>query len=245
MRYLVLSDLHANLEALEASMAAAAGTYDRILVLGDLVGYGADPNAVIERVRAMPDAIVIRGNHDKVGAGIADMDAFNHIAQQAIIWTAVTLTPGHRDWLAALPSGPVEIDPLAEICHGAPFDEDVYLIDGQDIRRALDASTHPLCLFGHTHVPGVFRRDGDEIFRMGPQRDGFHLRVEESARYLVNVGAVGQPRDGDWRAAFGVLDTETRALTGRRVAYDLKGAQKKIAAAGLPEVLAQRLSIGR
>ena len=245
MRYLVLSDLHANLEALDASMEAAAGTYDRILVLGDLVGYGADPNAVIERVRAMPDAVVIRGNHDKVGAGIADMDTFNHIAQQAIIWTAVTLTPGNRDWLAELPPGPVEVDPLAEICHGAPFDEDVYLIDGQDIRRALETSTHTLCLFGHTHVPGVFRREGDEICRMGPQRDGFHLRLEEGASFLVNVGAVGQPRDGDWRAAFGVLDTETRALAGRRVAYDVKSAQKKITAAGLPEVLAQRLSIGR
>jgi len=245
MRYLVLSDLHANLEALDASLEAAAGTYDRILVLGDLVGYGADPNAVIERVRAMPDAVVIRGNHDKVGAGIADMEAFNTIAQQAIIWTAVTLTPDNRDWLAALPSGPVEVDPLAEICHGAPFDEDVYLIDGRDIRLALEASTHRLCLFGHTHVPGVFRQDADEIFRMGPQRDGFHLRMEGHARYLVNVGAVGQPRDGDWRAAFGVLDTEARALTLRRVAYDVRSAQQKITAAGLPEVLAQRLSLGR
>jgi len=245
MRYLVLSDIHANLEALDASLEAATGTYDRILVLGDLVGYGADPNAVIERVRAMKDAVVIRGNHDKVGAGIADMDGFNHIAQQAIVWTAVTLTPDNRDWLAALPMGPVEVDPLAEICHGAPFDEDVYLIDGQDIREALETSKHRLCLFGHTHVPGVFRQDADEIFRMGPQRDGFQLRMEGHARYLVNVGAVGQPRDGDWRAAFGLLDSESRALTGRRVPYDVRSAQQKIIAAGLPEVLAHRLSLGR
>jgi len=245
MRYLVLSDLHANLEALEASLDAAAGTYDRILVLGDLVGYGADPNAVIDRVRALPDAVIIRGNHDKVGAGIADMEAFNHIAQQAIVWTAVTLTPSNREWLAALQAGPVDVERLVQICHGAPFDEDVYLIDGQEIRQALESTSHALCLFGHTHVPGVFRRDGDEIFRMGPQRDGFFLEIEEGPGYLVNVGAVGQPRDGDWRAAFGVLDTERRQLTGRRVAYDVKGAQAKIVAAGLPEVLAQRLAIGR
>jgi diadenosine tetraphosphatase ApaH/serine/threonine PP2A family protein phosphatase len=245
MRYLVLSDLHANLEALDASLAAAAGTWDRILILGDLVGYGADPNAVIARVRALPDTTIIRGNHDKVGAGIDDSEAFNHVARQAIVWTAARLTPDNRRWLAALPAGPVAVEPLVEICHGAPFDEDVYLIDGPDIRRALETATHPLCLFGHTHVPGVFQREGDEIVRMGPQRDGFHLRVEDGRRYLANVGAVGQPRDGDWRAAFGVLDTDTRALTGRRVAYDVKTAQQKIVAARLPEVLAQRLAIGR
>ena len=109
MKYLVVSDVHANLEALEATLAKA-GPHDAVLVLGDLVGYGADPNAVIDRVRELPNATIIRGNHDKVGAGIENVEAFNHLAKQAITWTASALTPGNRAWLASLPAGPVNID---------------------------------------------------------------------------------------------------------------------------------------
>src|SRR5580765_5620767 len=155
MRYLVISDVHANLEALDAVLAAA-GQYDRVLVLGDLVGYGADPNAVIDRVRSLPSATCIRGNHDKVGAGLEDTDGFNYLARHAIAWTANALTPDRREWLAALPEGPAIVDPFVEICHGAPFDEDVYIFDDLDAMRALRASERPLCLFGHTHVPAAF-----------------------------------------------------------------------------------------
>src|SRR5207248_64177 len=126
MRYLILSDVHANLEALEAAMAAAA-PHDQVLVLGDLIGYGADPNAVIERLRALPSAICIRGNHDKVGAGLEGADGFNHLARQAIVWTAHAMTPENHAWIAALPHGPVVVDDLVEICHGSPFDEDAYV----------------------------------------------------------------------------------------------------------------------
>ena len=127
MKYLVISDVHANLEALEATLAKA-GPHDAVLVLGDLVGYGADPNAVIDRVRQLPGATIIRGKHEKVGAGIENVEAFNHLAKHAITWTASTLTPNNRAWLAALPAGPVNIDSWVEICHGAPFDEDVKAI---------------------------------------------------------------------------------------------------------------------
>ena len=244
MKYLVLSDIHANLEALEAVLEAA-GQYDHALVLGDLVGYGADPDEVIERIRALPVSTLIRGNHDKVATGLETVESFNHLARHAILWTASRLAAHNREWLAQLPAGPAAINGLVEICHGSPFDEDVYIFDDLDGRRAFNAMTRPLCLFGHTHVPAAFRFDGD-MQPIGPPRgDRFRLSLEDRVRYLVNCGAVGQPRDGDPRAAFGLLDTDSSTLTVARVPYNVAAAQAKIIAAGLPEVLAQRLAIGR
>ena len=244
LKYLVLSDIHANIEALDAVLHAA-GRYDHALVLGDLVGYGADPNAVIDRVRALPAATVIRGNHDKVGAGLENTDGFNYLARQAISWTANTLTPNHRQWLAALAQGPLVIDDLAEICHGAPFDEDVYIFDDLDAMRALHVARRPLCLFGHTHVVAAFYVTG-EMRTVGALRAAqIDIPRDGHSRFLVNCGAVGQPRDGDPRAAYGILDTETRTLSLQRVEYDVAAAQAKILAAGLPDVLAQRLAVGR
>ena len=250
MRYLVLSDVHANLEALEAVLDAADGAWDQALVLGDLVGYGADPNAVIERVRALPVGAIVRGNHDKVAAGLASVDSFNQVARQAIEWTAGVLTPANLQWLTTLPQGPVAIDASTEICHGAPWDEDAYLFDERDVEREEQAQRalerpRPLCLFGHTHVPSIFRLE-PSIEAMLPVR-GERCRVpmEPGGRYLVNCGAVGQPRDSDPRAAFGLLDSTTRALTIVRTPYDVLTAQTKILDAGLPAVLAQRLALGR
>ena len=244
MRYLILSDIHANLEALEAVLAAGV-IADATLVLGDMVGYGADPNAVIERVRQLPAATIIRGNHDKVGAGLESVRSFNHLARHAIEWTADILTPDHRRWLAELPKGPVVVDGTVEICHGAPFDEDVYIFDDLDAQRALVTSRRPLCLFGHTHLPAAFSVD-DDFDSIPLRRDAsFDIALEPGVKYLVNCGAVGQPRDGDWRAAFGVLDTDTSLLTLKRVPYDVATAQTKIIRVGLPEVLAQRLAVGR
>ena len=244
MTYLIISDIHANLEALDAVLAAA-GEYDHVLVLGDLVGYGANPNEVIERVRAFPSSTCIRGNHDKAAIDLATIEHFNHLARFAIQWTADQLTPESHEWLAALPMGPVAIDTLVEICHGAPFDEDAYIFDDLDVRRAMAAASRPLCLFGHTHVPAAFKL-ADEPHHIGPPRtDRFKLQLDHSSRYLVNCGAVGQPRDGDPRAAFALLDTAARTLTILRVPYQLAAAQSKIIAAGLPEVLAHRLALGR
>src|SRR5687767_13566757 len=166
MKYLVLSDIHANLEALDASLASASDC-DAILILGDLVGYGADPNAVIDRIRLLSGTTIVRGNHDKVGAGLETVESFNHLARQAINWTATTLTEPNRAWLAALPAGPTSVDSLVQICHGSPFDEDVYIFDDLDARRALKTAERPLCLFGHTHVPAVFKFDQD-LQAIGP-----------------------------------------------------------------------------
>jgi diadenosine tetraphosphatase ApaH/serine/threonine PP2A family protein phosphatase len=245
MRYLVLSDVHANLEALAAVLEAAAGEWDQALVLGDLVGYGADPNAVIDRVRELPVAAMVRGNHDKVAAGLAPTDSFNHVARLAIEWTAGALTPANLAWLAALPQGPAAIDAFTEICHGAPWDEDAYLFDERDVERARPAQARPLCLFGHTHVPSIFRI-APSIEAMLPVRgERCRVPIDGTGRYLVNCGAVGQPRDSDPRAAFGLFDAGTRDLTIVRTAYDVATAQAKILNAGLPAVLAQRLALGR
>lgn len=244
MRYLVLSDIHGNLEALEATLAHAQHG-DAVVVLGDLVGYGADPNAVIERVRDLHPTAIVRGNHDKVGSGVEGVETFNHLARRAIVWTSSTLTPDNRAWLAAVPQGPVIVDDLLEICHGSPFNEDEYIFDYLDARRAIHATRRPLCLFGHTHVPAAFRLV-DEMTAITPAR-GAEAVIElvDGSKHLVNCGAVGQPRDGDPRAAFGIVDGVARTVTFGRVDYDVAAAQAKILAAGLPEVLAQRLSIGR
>jgi diadenosine tetraphosphatase ApaH/serine/threonine PP2A family protein phosphatase len=244
MTYLILSDVHANLEALDAVLEAA-GEYDHALVLGDLVGYGANPNEVIERLLALPSVTFIRGNHDKAATRLASVEHFNHLARFAVQWTTEQLTPANFEWLAALPTGPLAIDDLVEICHGAPFDEDAYIFDDLDVRRAMAAASRPLCLFGHTHVPAAFRL-AETLLPVGPLRgDRFRLQIEATARYLVNCGAVGQPRDGDPRASFALLDTTGSTMTIVRVPYDVVGAQTKIIEAGLPDVLAHRLAIGR
>jgi predicted phosphodiesterase len=245
MRYLVLSDVHANLEALSAVLEASDGEWDEVLVLGDLVGYGGDPNAVIDRIKTLPVTGMVRGNHDKVACGLDSVDGFNQIARQAIEWTTRVLTPENFRWLAALPRGPASVDALTAICHGAPWDEDAYMFDERDLERALPLSGPPLCLFGHTHVPSIFRI-GATVEAMLPVRgERCRVSIEADQRYLVNCGAVGQPRDGDARAAFGLLEPAARAVTIVRTPYDVAGAQGRILAAGLPSVLAQRLALGR
>ena len=247
MRYLVVSDIHANLEALDAVMAASGALgWDRALVLGDLVGYGADPNAVIDRVREMAPHALIRGNHDKVGSGIETAEGFNAVARSAIHWTLDALTDANRAWLAALPAGPVQVDALIEICHGTPFDEDAYVFDDLDALRALHAARRPLCLFGHTHVQVGYSIARNQ-FAVETASDARPLDValDGETRYLINPGSVGQPRDGDPRAGFALVDTETRRVTIHRIPYPVARAQARILEVGLPEILAERLGVGR
>jgi diadenosine tetraphosphatase ApaH/serine/threonine PP2A family protein phosphatase len=247
MRYLVLSDIHANMEAFEAVLAAAAAVpYDRLLVLGDLVGYGADPNAVVERVRALQPHGLIRGNHDKVGSGIESAEGFNAVARSAIRWTYETLTPDNRAWLAALPAGPVTVDDAVEICHGTPFDEDAYVFDDLDALRALHSSERPMCLFGHTHVQIGYALHADQFTLTTLELDRpLDIAFPNGAKHLLNPGSVGQPRDGDPRAGFAIVDTKQRLATIHRIEYPIQRAQARIVAEGLPDVLAQRLALGR
>jgi diadenosine tetraphosphatase ApaH/serine/threonine PP2A family protein phosphatase len=247
VRYLVLSDIHANMEAFDAVLDAAEGLgHDRLLVLGDLVGYGADPNAVVEKVRALSPHALIRGNHDKVGSGVESPEGFNAVARSAIRWTYEALTPENREWLAALPAGPIAVNDVIEICHGTPFDEDMYVFDDLDALRALHTASRPLCLFGHTHVQVGYALQGDQ-FTLTTLDDERPLVVPfgSGAKHLLNPGSVGQPRDGDSRAGFALVDTEKSEVTIYRIDYPIEKAQARILEAGLPEVLAQRLSLGR
>lgn len=247
MRYLILSDIHANIDALEAVLEAApVNSWDRVLLLGDLVGYGAEPGAVIDRVRALNPLATIRGNHDKAACGIEDGSSFNYVARLAAQWTFDALSEEHRAYLRALPQGPVTIDETIEICHGAPFDEDHYIFDADDASHALDSATRPLCLFGHTHLPVVFRRNPNIFDGFLPEGPNDSLiQIEGGLNYLINVGSVGQPRDGDPRAAFGLYDSTGPSLVIRRIEYPLQVAQRRILDAGLPASLANRLGMGR
>jgi putative phosphoesterase len=248
VRYLIISDIHGNLEALDAVVGAMQPLgYDKVLVLGDLVGYGADPNAVIDRVRELEPYKIIRGNHDKVAAGLEDGESFNIIARSAVQWTHDTLTPANRDYLLNLPAGPIEVDERIEICHGAPFDEDAYVFDELDGLRALESSTRQLCLFGHTHVAVAFRRTPERLDVLAGPGETHEVKImlEPEAMYLINAGSVGQPRDGDPRAATAIVDAKAGHIELFRVVYPIEEAQRKIRAAGLPEVLAKRLALGR
>ena len=247
MRYLVISDIHGNLEALETVLTVVEGRYDQVLVLGDLVGYGADPNAVVDRVRGLNPHMTIRGNHDKVAAGLDDGESFNAVARSAVLWTYEALTPANREYLTQLPSGPQAVDDLLEICHGTPFDEDAYLFDDLDALRAFEASSRPVCLFGHTHVAVGFRYADSALEIVAGPGDtaGLVLEFSADAKYLINAGSVGQPRDGDPRAGAAIVDATARKIELFRIPYPIEEAQRKIRLAGLPEVLAKRLSLGR
>lgn len=245
MRYLVLSDIHANIDALESVLADAQRHGDsEILFLGDLVGYGAEPNAVIERFRALPVAAAIRGNHDRVACGLGDAANFNEAARLSAHSTGRALTLENRTFLVGLPAGPLAVSDLVEICHGTPFDEDAYVFDEMDAVYAIRSATRPVCLFGHTHAPFALRMTGEDVDLLDDSPEAT-IRLKDAARYLVNVGSVGQPRDGDPRAGYGIVDTDERTIRCFRVAYPVERAQARILAAGLPEAHARRLSVGR
>ena len=246
MRYLILSDIHANLEALGAVLARArARSYQRIVVLGDFVGYGADPNGVIDRVRKLrrPKALV-RGNHDRVAAGLDPGRMFNPIALLAARWTFDTLTETNRKFLGDLPVGPVEVDGKFVICHGSPLDEDAYIFSDSDAAWNFRSIALDLCFFGHSHIPSVFTLEPDGIrvdVVRGPRET---WKLEPGRRYLINPGSIGQPRDRNTAAAFAIYDTERREVLFERVIYDVPAAREKILRAGLPDALGDRLLVG-
>jgi predicted phosphodiesterase len=245
MRYLVISDIHANRHALAAVLEDARQLgFDATLCLGDLVGYGGEPGAVIDEVLALEPTGLIRGNHDKVCAGLEPATLFNEVARRAAEWTHDTLSAPQLARLAALPKGPQAILRTLEICHGAPFDEDHYIFDPGDAGRAMDAATARICLFGHTHLPAVFTAPQDPATRGAGLADD-ELGLPATGPALINVGSVGQPRDGDSRAAYGLLDMTRKTIRMRRVVYDVAGAQQAILAAGLPAWLAFRLAKGQ
>jgi predicted phosphodiesterase len=248
MRYLLLSDIHSNLEALVMCLELARGRYDQVLCLGDLVGYGPDPNAVIERIKPLA-SIIIRGNHDKACSGHTVAAEFNPPARLAIEWTRNELTPEHVSLLHSLPAGPVQLDGF-QIVHGSPLDEDDYILGpGQAFPLLKSPETQTVC-FGHTHYQGGFMITPGGRFqslRLPLKRDGLILTLPlvDQGRYLVNPGSTGQPRDGDCRAAFAIFDSGQRTVEYFRTSYDLPKTQEKMRQAGSPLILIQRLEYGR
>lgn len=246
MRYLILSDIHSNLEALTAVLRRVKRKrFDRIIVLGDLVGYGANPNRTIEMVRGLKRKVIIRGNHDKVCSGLESGEMFNRIALQSAKWTQDKLRLGHRSWLASLPKGPVSVDDTFSISHGTPLDEDAYIFGEIEALNMFRFFELPICFFGHSHFPVIFSLDLEALTTHVPRDTNFRLKLTKEARYLINPGSIGQPRDGDRRASFGVFDSDKMSMTIYRVPYKYQHTQKKIRAAGLPKPLADRLALGR
>ena len=251
MRILLLSDIHSNLEALEACLAAAP-KYDLVVNLGDTVGYGGNPNEVIARSREICK-VFVRGNHDKAVSGLMDLEDFNPVAGLATLWTRDQLTKHNLEWLRGLPQGPVKVEELpgVQFVHGSALDEDEYMVSVRDAIEPLITNAVPVTFFGHTHLQGGFMLQGEisEAYRPGyrtvGQQESSDWPLRKDVRYLVNPGSVGQPRDGDWRAAFAVFDTDAWVVSFYRVPYNLRVAQEKILAANLPPRLATRLATGR
>lgn len=251
MRILLLSDIHSNLEALEACLTAAPPT-DATVNLGDIVGYGASPNEVTERSRALA-GIFVRGNHDKVVAGIDSVENFNPIAGVAALWNREQINSEHLSWLRDLPKGPVVMDEIGGVqyVHGAPDDEDRYVVTPEDAAAQLTKADTGITFFGHTHIQGAFQLRGNVVRAVHPayetvaKQETWDLPLKEGLHYMINPGSIGQPRDGDWRAAFAVFDSEQGVVTFFRVPYEVRSAQEKIFAAHLPPRLATRLAAGR
>jgi diadenosine tetraphosphatase ApaH/serine/threonine PP2A family protein phosphatase len=246
VRYLILSDIHANRDALEAVVDDARGRYDEILCCGDLVGYGADPNAVVDWTRSL-GLRVVRCNHDKASVGLEDLEWFNPVARAAAEWTARALSPENQSYLRALPKGPLRVDSF-QILHGSPLDEDDYVVSSVEVAELKPYLETDVSFFGHSHLQGGFLCHRNGVIRIPRVAAGVPERVvaiEPETPYLLNPGSVGQPRDRDPRAAYLVYSPGERLIEFRRVPYDVRAAQEKIRAAGLPGVLADRLEFGQ
>jgi diadenosine tetraphosphatase ApaH/serine/threonine PP2A family protein phosphatase len=243
----VFSDVHANLTALTASLDAAAGRWDYAACLGDLVGYGPDPNEVIDRIRDLAGP-VIRGNHDKAACAVDGIEDFNPTARKAMEWTRAQLRPDNLEYLRQLPAGPLETGGLT-LVHGALQDEDEYVFSPAQALASLLAASSNVTFFGHTHFQGGFsyRDERIELIQLRP-RPGANfaaLRLEEGTRYLLNPGSIGQPRDGDARAAFAIADLDHGVVEFWRVPYDIHAVQDRMTGVGAPEPLISRLALGR
>jgi diadenosine tetraphosphatase ApaH/serine/threonine PP2A family protein phosphatase len=252
MRALVISDIHGNVHALDAVIAAAPA-HDVVWNLGDAVGYGARPNEVVDRLRSLV-AMHVRGNHDRVCCGLTTPQGFNPVAAAAAIWTKETLTDDNREWVRAMPKGPVSVADNVLCAHGSPLHEDHYIVSMRDAWAPLQRMESGVTLFGHTHVQGNFSLLTSDWEEERPRYDdreyavSKRIELTKGTRHLINPGSIGQPRDNDWRAAFAIYehDADDRvSVTFHRIPYDVAAAQTAIREAGLPERLATRLSAGR
>jgi predicted phosphodiesterase len=250
VRFLILSDVHANWDALQAVLRhVRRKRYDRVAFLGDAVGYGASPNAVLSWLHGLgPPAAIVRGNHDRVCSGLDSGEYFNRYAREASSWTLNRLDERNLEFLRSFPEGPLEIAEGTVICHGSSFDEDAYIFSVYDAQQAFESLSHRVIFFGHTHVPTLFAQgseNGQQTLRarlLSGRRTVIDLEPE--TRYLINPGSVGQPRDRDPRAAYAIFDEGSRRVYLYRVPYRASAARRRILQAGLPPVLGDRLLHG-
>lgn len=245
MRSLIVSDLHSNMEALRAVMnRVRRKKFDQVICLGDFVGYGAQPNQVLDVMREMRAAkLYIRGNHDRVAAGIDDGEGFNHAAKFAALWTRDHLSAPNRHFLQRLPLGPREVKGVM-LCHGSPNDEDEYVFNEGHARTVFNSTTAPVILYGHTHLPVIFAMDSHGRIRGASVRGEATVKLDADHRYLINPGSVGQPRDRNPQASFAMYDAKRLTVQFFRVSYDVEKTQVSILKAGLPAILAHRLTHG-
>lgn len=240
MRLAIFSDVHSNLEALEAVLEdARARECTQFVCLGDVVGYNADPHECVMRVREL-ECPIVKGNHDEQASLVESSRDFNEMAEQAIEWTRDNLTDDDKEWLRGLRLQRQVRD--FTIVH-ATLDTPAqwgYVFNNLDAAASFTYQHTAICFFGHTHVPMAFIRD-DGVKRARVEQ----LRIDLTKKYFINTGSVGQPRDADWRAAYCIYHIDKNVIEQRRVKYDLATAQKKIIKAGLPRLLAERLAIGR
>ena len=240
MRFAIISDIHANLEAFEAVHADARDNKCTDFVcLGDVVGYNANPHECVKRVQEL-DCPIVKGNHDEQASLDESSRDFNEMAEAAIQWTRDHLTAEDKDWLRDLKlQRQVRDFTVVHATLDSPGQWG-YVFNNLDAAASFAFQQTTVCFFGHTHVPMAFIRDE------GVQRQQIDkLRIDPGKKYFINVGSVGQPRDGDWHAAYCIYDIESNVVEQRRVKYDLATAQRKIIDAGLPHLLADRLAIGR
>ena len=246
MKYLILSDIHGNLEALQSVLLKVKSMkIDKYVILGDLVGYGASPNKIVNRVKKMDPMTAVRGNHDRVASGLTDGRDFNYAAREAALWTRERFTVGSKDYVAHLPQGPVEVDDLFDIVHGSPQDEDYYIFQWWQAHAVLQRQRKQLTFFGHTHLPVIWSLDGREIKGDSIPDEYYEYSLEEDKRYLINPGSIGQPRDRNPKSSLAILDTDKMKIEFFRVEYNIKAAQAKIRKAELDPYLAKRLALGR
>jgi predicted phosphodiesterase len=250
VRYLIISDIHGNWEAMRGVLNhVRRKRFDKVIFLGDAVGYGASPNQVLSWLRSLgPPPVVVRGNHDRVCAGLDSAEYFNRYAREAALWTFEHLEPRNLEYLRSFPTGPIELGGGLAICHGSSIDEDTYIFSAYDAHIAFEAMPHRVVFFGHTHVPSMFVLEGSadqpklEVQLLAGRRIVIDLKPD--ARYLINPGSVGQPRDRDPRAAYAIYDSELGRLYVYRVNYRVAVARRRILQAGLPPVLGDRLLYG-
>ena len=241
MRYAIISDIHANIHAFEAVLREIDQRKpDQIVCLGDVVGYNADPNLCADKVRDL-EIPTICGNHDAVACSLEEPWGFNPVALAAAVWTRESLTDANHAWLRDLPDARVHDHFVA--VHGSPFDRDFYMFNWEDVLPHMDyleEVDRDICFFGHTHTPGIFAADG--VYTVD---DDSQFTLDEGKSSFINPGSVGQPRDSDPRAAFGMYDSDSRLYELVRIEYDIEAAQEAIRAEGLPDFLAERLALGR